>query len=349
MRTAMSDFLEIPLAEAAHRLLESERVLIFVHQNPDGDCVGSGFALAEMLRNMGKSAYVVCADEIPKRLRFLMRGQDDCRYTEGMEDGCDLLCAVDTASVSQLGALGALAPKITLSLDHHESNAAFSDNCTCPDAAACGELLFDLYGIFQDMGHLQHLADVCRLLYAAIVSDTGSFKFANTTRDTLLKAADLVDAIRKAEDGGDDLPMINHRLFENRTMTELYAQRAGIDALRFAHSGEVGVVVFTAEMLRENGITLEDIGNIVSLPRAVEGVKIAVSVKQSLEDPTVWRVSSRASVDVDVAAVCAAFGGGGHRRAAGCTVSAPDADTAFSIVAEAFCAVLDRSAMEVKQ
>ncbi len=331
----------ITLLDAADRLLNGERVLIFIHQNPDGDAVGSGFALALMLRNMGKTAFVVCADEIPRRLRFLMRGQEDCRYTEGMEDGYDLLCAVDTASQAQLGGLSSLASAITLSLDHHASGEAFCNHCTFADASAAGELLTDLYSVFVAAGHLSPSADICRLLYAAIVSDTGSFKFANTTRETLLKTADLVGVIAQADDGGDDLAMINHRMFECRTLSELYAQRAGIDALRLAHNGELGIVLFTADMLEKNGITPEDIGNIVGLPRTLEGVKIALSVKQSKDDSTLWRVSSRATVDVDVSAVCASFGGGGHRRAAGCTVTAPDAETAFSIVVNAFGAALD--------
>ncbi len=331
----------ISLAEAADRLLNGNRVLIFIHQNPDGDAVGSGFALALMLWHMGKTARVVCADEIPRRLRFLMREQEECRYTEGMEKEFDLLCAVDTASIAQLGALAPLASAITLSLDHHASGEAFCDHCTCPTASAAGELLVDLYGIFVKAGHLSPSADICRLLYAAIVSDTGSFKFANTTRETLLKTADLVGAIAEAADGGDDLAMINHRMFECRTLTELYAQRAGIDALRLAHNGELGIVLFTTDMLEKNGITAEDIGNIVGLPRTLEGVKIALSVKQSPDDPTLWRVSSRASVDVDVSAVCASFGGGGHRRAAGCTVTAPDAEAVFAVVTEAFGAALD--------
>ena len=331
----------ISLTEAADRLLDGKRVLIFIHQNPDGDAVGSGFALALMLRNMGKTARVVCADAIPRRLRFLMREQEDCLYTPGMEKEFDLLCAVDTASTAQLGTLSELAPAITLSLDHHASGEAFCDHCTSPAASAAGELLVDLYGIFTVAGRLTPSADICRLLYAAIVSDTGSFKFANTTRETLLKTADLVGAVAAATDGGDDLAMINHRLFECRTLTELYAQRAGIDALRLAHNGELGVVLFTTDMLEKNGITAEDIGNIVGLPRTLEGVKIALSVKQSPDDPTLWRVSSRASVDVDVSAVCASFGGGGHRRAAGCTVTAPDAETAFAVVTEAFGTALD--------
>lgn len=338
-----NNFAALTLSDAARILRDANRVLLFIHQNPDGDAVGSGFALAQILRAAGKAVRLVCGDEIPRRLRFLMRGQEECVYTEGMEAEYDLLCSVDTAAPVQLGDLAHMAEKITLSIDHHGMNTPYCDNCTVPTASAAGELIYDLYKMFCEDGTIRPDGDICRLLYAAVVSDTGSFKFSNTTRGTLLRAADMVGEIAACTDGGDDTAMICHRLFECRTMTELYAQRAGIDALRLAHNGELGIVLFTKAMLEEAGLTYEDIGNVVSLPRTVDGVKIALSVKQSEDDPTVWRVSSRASCDVDVSAVCASFGGGGHKRAAGCTVTAPDADTAFATVAEAFGHALDEA------
>ena len=102
----------------------------------------------------------------------------------------------------------------------------------------------------------------------------------------------------------------------------------------------MGVVLFTQAMLRENGLTMEDIANVIGLPRTVDGVKIALAIKQSPDEPTLWRISSRANCDVDVSAVCAAFGGGGHKRAAGCSISAPDAESALSMAITAFGQVL---------
>ncbi len=326
----------VSLAEAAERLCAARSGLIFIHQNPDGDALGSSFALAGMLKSMGKRVRVICADEVPQRLRFLLRDQDDCRYTDGMESHFDLLCAVDTASVAQLGALSFLADKISLSLDHHGMNDPFCAHCTVPDASAAGELLFDLYRLLTEAGKCPPSADICRLLYAAIVSDTGSFKFSNTTKDTLLKAAELLSVISEAEDGGDDLAMLNHRLFECRTLSELYAQRTCIDALRLFYGGQLGIVLLTAEMFSQNGVTREDFGNAVGVPRSLGGVKIALSIKQDETDAMQWRISARATEDIDVSSVCASFGGGGHKRAAGCTVCAPDADTVLKMAVEAF-------------
>lgn len=326
----------LTLSGVADLLSSAERVLIFTHRNPDGDALGSSFALAQMLRRMGKSARVVCDDSAPKRLRFTLREQEDCIYTEGMESEYDLLCAVDTASVGQLGTLGHLAKKIGVSIDHHGTGEVFCPAFVDPEASAAGEILFDLYCLWQEEGKLSPDADIARLLYTAIVSDTGSFKYSNTTKKTMLAAAELMGEIQSATDGGDDIPMLCHRLFECRTLTELRAQRAGIDALRLECDGQLGIVLFTQAMLRDNGLTMEDIANVIGLPRTVDGVKIALAIKQSPDDPTVWRVSSRANCDVDVSAVCAAFGGGGHKRAAGCSISAPDAESALAIAIAAF-------------
>ena len=338
-----NNFAALTLADAAGILEATESALIFIHRSPDPDALGSGFALAQMLRLMGKTARVVCADPVPHRLQFLLREQEDCAYTEGMEADYALLCAVDTASPGQLGALEPMAEKITLSIDHHGANDPYCANCTIPTAAAAGEILFSLYRMWTESGRIAPSADVCRLLYAALVADTGSFKFSNSTKDTLLCAAELMGEIASADDGGDDTAMICHRIFECRTLAELHAQRAGIDALRITHNGELGIVLFTLDMIREAGITQEDIGNIVGLPRTVEGVKVALSVKQSEDEPTQWRISARASCDIDVSAVCASFGGGGHKRAAGCAITAPDADTAYAIVTEAFGRALDEA------
>ena len=333
----------LTLSAVSDILCRAQRVLICIHHNPDGDAAGSAFALAQMLRAMDKYARVICADPIPKRLRFTLREQEEWLYTEGMETEYDLLCAVDTASVGQLGALGHLADKIGVSIDHHGTGEVFCPAYVDPAASAAGEILFDLYRMWCKAGQLQPDADIARLLYTAIVSDTGSFKYSNTTKKTMLAAAELMGEIQSATDGGDDVPMLCHRLFECRTMTELRAQRAGIDALRLEHKGELGIVLFTQQMLTDNGLTMEDIANVIGLPRTVDGVKIALAVKQSPDDPTTWRISSRANVDVDVSAVCATFGGGGHKRAAGCSISAPDAEAALAIAIEAFGGALTQA------
>ena len=125
-------------------------------------------------------------------------------------------------------------------------------------------------------------------------------------------------------------------LFGQRTLKELTAQMLSIQNLRFFEDGRLGVVVFTRDMLESEGLTDEDIGNVVETPRGVEGVLVGLSLKQAPDECTKYRVSSRANADVDCSAVCAKFGGGGHVRAAGCTIVADTPEEALQIAAEAF-------------
>ena len=329
----------VTLAEAAARLAQSGRVRVFIHRSPDGDAVGSAFALTRMLRQRGCEARVVCADPIPQRLEFLTDGQHDVRCTDA--DGAPdvLRAAVDVAAPGQLGALAPLADTITLSLDHHGIGTPWCAHYTDPTASAAGEILARLYRMLCDEGTLRPDAAVARALYAAIVSDTGGFTYANTTPETMRIGAALLSEIAAASDGGDDAAMICHRLLASKTMSELRAERLCLDALTLAEDGRLGAVLITQRMLEENGLCEEDLANCVNLPRSVAGVQIALSIRQT-QELTAWRVSARAVGDADVAAVCAVFGGGGHRRAAGCTITAPDADAALSLALGAFRAAL---------
>ena len=128
--------------------------------------------------------------------------------------------------------------------------------------------------------------------------------------------------------------------FGQRTLKELTAQMLAIQNLRFYENGRLGAVLFTQQMLADAGLTEEEIGNVVDTPRGVEGVLIGISLRQLAADPTQYKVSSRANTEIDCAAVCANFGGGGHVRAAGCTITADDPEEALARMAEAFGAAI---------
>lgn len=324
----------LTLTEIADRISTGVRALILTHVNPDGDCIGSAFALLGLIRACGGEGKVVCPTDVPKRLRFLCGEQAD--FSVNNTDEYDIIIAVDVASPVQLGALSELIGKIDIMIDHHEMGEAFADNYIDHHSAAAGEIIFDLYKLIRERGAVGSLPTVARLIYAAMISDTGSFKQANTTPRTHLIAAELVGEINTADDGGADTTAVARSLFGQRTLTELRAQMVAIQNLQILEEGRLGIVLFTRDMLTEAGLTDEDIGNAVETPRGVEGVLVGLSLKQSPDDPAVYRVSSRANADVDCSAVCAKFGGGGHVRAAGCTISSDTPEGAVKIAAEAF-------------
>lgn len=336
-------FPTISVEEICDILEECPRMLILTHVNPDGDCIGSAFALKRMVEAVGGTAHCVCPSELPRRLQFLMTGQDDMHLAmEGMSlsealDEYDVICSVDVASPMQLGELSCLSEQVDFMIDHHGVGTRFAPYLLDETASATGEILYDVYATLAGRQVFGSLPDAARRIYAAMVSDTGSFKFSNTTPKTHLIAADLVNIINTAGDGGMDTADVCRSLFGQRTLKELTAQMLAIQNLHFYEDGSLGVVTFTQQMLTDAGLTEEEIGNVVDTPRGVEGVLVGLSIRQTAADPRAYKVSSRANVECDVSAVCASFGGGGHVRAAGCTIEADSMEDAENMVVGAFC------------
>lgn len=332
---AVQAFDTVTLADICDILEEKRKVLIISHVNPDGDTVGSAFALKAIVLALGGEARCVCSKEPASRLRFLYIDQEDCTYSDDADE-YDLVLSIDVASPVQLGELDALIPKIDLMIDHHGMGEPFAANYIDPTASAAGEIVFSIYDELKNRGKIGVIPDAARRMYAAIVSDTGSFKFSNTTPHTHHVAAELVQEINTADDGKGDTADVCRSLFGQRTLKELTAQMLAIQNLRFYSEGALGAVLFTQQMLLDADLTEDEIGNVVDTPRGVEGVLIGISLKQSSADPRLFKVSSRANVECDVAAVCAKFGGGGHVRAAGCSIEADSPEEALAIAADAF-------------
>lgn len=326
----------LTISEVVSGLRNTENVLILTHVNPDGDCIGAAFALKELLRAMGKKATVLNPSELPKRLRFLCGDQESLALEDVCIDDFDKIISIDVASPMQLGEHAVLIPRIDWMIDHHSMGEAFAVNYIDPTASAAGEIVYAIYKELKAVGAIKTCPEAARRMYAAIVSDTGSFKFSNTTPETHIAAAELLEEINHAEDGGMDTTDVCRSLFGQRTLKELTAQMLAIQNLRFYEDGALGVVLFTQQMLADAGLTEDEIGNVVDTPRGVEGVLVGLSLRQLAADPTQYKVSSRANAEIDCAAVCASFGGGGHVRAAGCTITAETPEEALAMMAEAF-------------
>lgn len=171
-------------------------------------------------------------------------------------------------------------------------------------------------------------------LYAAICSDTGSFKYESVTAETHKRIASILEF-------GFDHSEVARRLYDSRPISQVMATKVALNALHFYNSNRVAVINFTAKMRTDNGLTREDIDDIISLTRSIEGVEIGMSIKQSDDDPTLYKVSMRSNRVADVAKICAVFGGGGHVRAAGCTLNAENEVEAENRLMAAINAELD--------
>lgn len=288
---------------------KADSVAIVIHVNPDSDCVGSAVALLLTLRKMGKKADIFCDSDIPSRLSFLV--QDD--YFEKEVKKYDVCLAVDVAEDYMMGAykdtLFAQCP-VTLCLDHHATNSGYADyNYVDSKAAAAGEIVYEFI-----KKHLKQTIEtsVAAPLYSAIASDTGSFRYSNTTSRTHKIASELIDK-------GINAPYIMSNLFERKTAGQLMLNAEVTSKLKFYENGRICVAVVDEAMLSKYEISFGEADDIAAIPRSVVGVEVGVYIKVKGENDC--KVSLRSNDYVDVSAIAKQLGGGGHIRAAGVTIN----------------------------
>ncbi len=317
---------------------DGARAVILFHARPDGDAVGSAIALRLLLEEMGMSACCLCADEVPRRLHFLTQGVqasfDEAALPAASREKNCVVISVDTASPAQMGALAeAWQARVSLMIDHHGTGEPYAPALIDPTASATGELIYAVGRELQARGRIREMPlKSLTALYAAISSDTGSFRYSNVTAQTFA----IASALREA---GVDTAAISHALFECKPLTQLRAEHIGFAAMQTWHGGRVAVIPFTYQMKQENGVRDEDMETLVDMGRAIEGVEIVLSVRQPTAEGR-YRVSTRSSGAFCVAPLCARFGGGGHAKAAGCTIPANSMDEVLARLREALDAEL---------
>lgn len=320
-------FRKLSLEEIAEQLVKPKRTLVLFHVRPDADAIGSAFALRELLRVMGVPVYCACSDELPERLSFLADGvQGSVLLEDGMIIDYERIVSVDSASPAQLGPIfSRLHRDVDIMIDHHAKGGIYADNYIDPTAAATGEIIYELALILKRKGYIEQIPPrTLACIYAAISADTGSFKFSNTTPKTMRIAAELME-------GGVDSATINSLLYDSKSLVQLKAEGEAMNSLRLYAEGRVSSVVFPFSLKKKLGAEDEHLETLIDVARSVSGVEVAFVVKQSNEEPT-FRVSMRSKEEVDVSAICARFGGGGHKRAAGCTIEANSAEEANELV-----------------
>lgn len=307
------------LEHVASALLGAERVTILCHQFPDGDTLGAGSALCRGLRQLGKQAAVRCSDQIGPKFSFLFSGLEDDEFEP------DLIMAVDIADKTLLGEplLSRYDGKINLSVDHHRSGVPFAEEYYIdPKAAATCEIMFDLLKLLG----VRIDNSIANSLYTGVTTDTGCFKYVNTTPRTHRIAAELIEA-------GADSVEIDRAMFDTKSRARLDLERMVLDSIRFKHGGEIALIRISKQMIAESGAVEDDLDGIASIPRSIEGVRIGITLRE--KDDGAYKVSLRARPPADASAICGHFGGGGHKGAAGCTLTLPSEEAEAQMLAAA--------------
>ncbi|MCI8610550.1 MAG: hypothetical protein HFE66_01355 [Clostridiales bacterium] len=312
-----------------------KKLLLLCHVNPDGDTVGSAFAMQKLYSMLGGYARCACISDTPGYLKFLLLEQDSLIYTPNMENDFDAIWTIDVASPMQLGQLSFLADRVSLSIDHHENCTLFSPYYLDGKASATGELIFHIYNEWIQRKKITSNPTICRCIYAAISADTGSFQYSNTTPETFQIAAILLKTIQN-DPNGEDTASIARRLHGCRTIEEMQAQKLVIERLQLACNGKLAYTCVSASLPEENGLSDFDFGGMVDIPRSVSGVLVGLAIKENKSNKGTFKISARSNCDIDVASILSSFGGGGHKRAAGATITAENCRKAAEKMIAAF-------------
>lgn len=294
----------ITLESAAKTLLSKDKILILTHRSPDGDTIGSGYALAMALRKLGKSVKVDCTDPFPEKYSYFTDKLEKLEFDE------EFVVSVDIADTKLLGEkLSDYADKIDLCIDHHGSNTKYAKEYYFEaSAAAAAQVIAKLIRLMN----VEFDKDIANAIYTGITTDTGCFRYTNVTAETHRIAADMIDC-------GAESGMINRLMFETKSRSRLEIERRVMDSIQFYLDGRCAIAYATIDMMKESGAVDSDMEGVSSLPRQIEGVMAGITLREKNNGK--FKVSVRTTDELDASAICANFGGGGHKAAAGCMIT----------------------------
>lgn len=279
--------------------------LIAAHENPDGDALGSSVALAHVLTELGKDVIVYNASGIPDYLSWLSL---PCPVVHELpEMRPEWVICLDSGDLDRLGDEFAesFSRRGSINIDHHLGNPEYAEiNWVDPTASSVGEMIGQLAQEL-DVPLVDGLGEA---VYLAMVTDTGHFSYGNTSPDTMRLAASIIES-------GLDVGTFNARLQNQWTLSRLHLTSKAYERAELHFAGQIATIEVTQSMLDETGSTREDCGDLVNSIRRIRGVKGAISLRE--ETPSLTKVSLRAAGELDVRAISAELGGGGHKNAAG--------------------------------
>ncbi|MCR4616165.1 MAG: DHH family phosphoesterase [Clostridiales bacterium] len=294
--------MRISLEQTVKLLSKNDKMLILTHTHPDGDTLGSGFSLCYALRSIGKKVNVLCADSISEDYDLITEGYE----AEDFE--AEYIISVDVASPEMLGRLEEkYGGRVDLCIDHHGSNSDYAKNLLLDHCAATTELIFSLVKM-MDIPVTKKIADC---IYIGISTDTGCFKYANTTSASHRIAAELIDA-------GADYATVNRIFFDTKTKSYIKLEKMAMAGLEMHFDDRCAIMCVTKEILEKSKATQEDCAKLAPITRQIEGVLVGVVLRE--QDDGTFKASVRTQSGINASDLCAKLGGGGHAAAAGCTL-----------------------------
>ena len=292
-------------ARIADEIRGRQRFVLSSHVRPDGDSIGSQFAMAHALWHLGKDVRIVNRDPAPGPFS-VFPGVTKIEVASHIDDPGDAVIVMECGDVTRTGVEG-LERGFVINIDHHPGNTMYGAlNWFDVSAAACGEMVFDLVTELA----VPLTREIATHVYIGIITDTGSFHYSNISPRTF-------DICRQCVEAGIDPPAIAGAIYDSNTLGRLKLFGAVLSRMVLHPSGRVATLCVDRKLARECGGTYEDTEGIVNLPLSVKDIEAVVFFKEAGEDD--WRVSMRSKGEVDVNAIAKEFGGGGHKNASGCS------------------------------
>lgn len=316
---------EAQLRSAAEFIRNNDDFLVVSHVQPDGDASGSTFAIAWMLQSLNKNFTLINEGRIPEKFLYMAGPFSVIPYEiDRPERTFGTIISVDCADFGRIGQVrGCFASEWQLlNIDHHATNDNFGQvNLVRANAAATVEVLYDLA---LELGvELTRELNIC--IYSGLLTDTGGFRYANTSPKVLQIAADM---LARGVQGHE----LAERLLETMTYGQVSLLKRSLSTLSFAHDNRAAWLHVTLDDLSSTDASSEDMDGLVNYARNVEGVEVGMLFKE--KQPGTVKVSLRSAGQADVAAIAKRFGGGGHVRAAGCTISGSIEEAIEQVVKE---------------
>lgn len=287
------------------------KFLITSHINPEGDAIGGQVAIASLLKRLGKEAVILDESPVPHILQF-MKGTENILKEMPHDFNFQAVIILDSPDLTRIGRVSEYITKekIVINIDHHISNINFGRfNWVAPELSSAGEMVFDLFKAFK----LKIELDEAIALYVAIMTDTGSFKYSNTSSKTHRIAAELMDiGVMPYE--------INTKIYEASSIQDTSLLGEALQTMKLTDDRKIAWLWVTKDMLKRTKASLEGTEGIINFARSIEGVEIAILFRETGTEDRV-KVSFRSKGKVDVNKLAAGFGGGGHPTASGCNAS----------------------------
>lgn len=291
-----------------HTLKNSQRIGISFHTSPDGDSLGSSLALLNILRAIGKDAYIICKESIPETFTFLPNSEEVNESLGIVKPNTDCVIVLDCGNIERInGDLDLKCDEYTvINIDHHKSNEMYGKfNYVNSDSAAVGEIIYE---IMISLG-VSLSIDIAKCIYTSLLTDTGSFRHSSTTSNTHKIAGRLVST-------GMDFSEIHRIIFENKNYKRVKLYGKVINDLELSQDEKIAFLYAKRSYFEELAIENDDTSDLICFGTKIDSAEVAILFKEKDGE---LKVSLRSKNIVDVREIAESYGGGGHIRAAGFT------------------------------